>query len=73
MTIYAFLYCDSTPESAAETISLHLTEKGAHKAMIKHRWAQRVQHREFGLDRGKWPWKYDDSKSWGIKEMEVLE
>ena len=73
MTIYAFLYCDSTPESAAETISLHLTLKGTYDAMRAHRVATCVRHREVQIRYGKWAFKYDSYKWWGIVAMEVLE
>lgn len=75
MKVYAFLHNCCTCESAAETISLHKTLKGAYQAMRKHRLKLCVEHRETRLKFGKkyYNWKYDNFRWWGIEKVDVIE
>lgn len=76
-SVYEFLYNSCTCESAAETVSIHRTLKGAYKAMRKHKWDACVEHREEYLFWGSsyFPFKlnFDAWKWWGIRKVEVLE
>ena len=77
MSVYEFLYNSCTCESAAETVSIHRTLKGAYEAMRKHRWAMCVEHREEQLACGEGIvgrfWSYDSFKWWGIRKKKVIE
>ena len=77
MIIYEFLYNSCTCESAAATMSLHRTLKGAYDAMRKHRWDVCVEDRNEQIRYGK-DWimsrfhKYDDWKWWGIRKRVLV-
>jgi hypothetical protein len=74
-TVYVFLYNDSCCESAAYTISVHRTRKGAEKAMEFHKSEMKKAWEE---DEKLWKendpnyvnefaWNYD--KAWFVKEI----
>ena len=75
MIIYEFLYNSCTCESAAATISLHRTLKGAYEAMRKHRWDACVEDRNMKLQYGNHcllkRWHWDSWKWWGIRKQEL--
>jgi hypothetical protein len=80
MTVYAALYNPMYHESAAYTLSLHLTKLGAYRAMQKHKWE--VWEKEMADNRAterRWRTKLDTHFNpfsfmwWGIKQCEVLE
>lgn len=74
--VYEFLYNSCTCESAAATVSIHKTLKGAYNAMRKHKWDACVEHREEYLTWGKgyftFKLNFDAWKWWGIRKVEVL-
>ena len=75
MTIYEFLYNSCTCESAAATISIHRTLKGAYEAMRKHRWDTCIEDREMKLRFGNHGslkrWHYDSWQWWGIRKRQL--
>jgi hypothetical protein len=73
--VYAFEFCPCRWESDYGVVSLHLSKRGALKAMVTHKCnhvqEQRDQVLEYGKEWGKvvdigWP------ESWRIREFEVL-
>lgn len=68
--VYAFLHNSSCCESSARTISLHLSEDGAKKALEIHK---NNEAEEFLKDYGEneeYPFDYD--KWWGTEKMAIL-
>ena len=76
MTVWEFLYCSCTEESASCTMSLHRTKSGAEKAMKKHKAEEKKKHNDM-YKRLKVPKsiriKFGQFKSWSIVETEVLD
>lgn len=73
MVVYEFIYSDCIHESAAGTISIHRTKKGAEIAMEFHKESKRKEWLE---DHIRCPELYDvfgKSEHWGIIETQLLE
>lgn len=76
--IYEFLYNSDCCESAAATISIHKTKKGAEMAMEFHKAEKQKQWDEMRkLDESNDPeyWKefeWDFDQWWGVRECELL-
>jgi hypothetical protein len=72
--VWEFMYNDFTYESAAHTMSLHRTKKGATKAMeihkekVKKEW-DKLYKDDPDEDRSKWKW----AKWWGVRKTKVLD
>ena len=78
MKVYQFLYNSDCCESAAHTVSIHRTKKGAemamefHKNEIKTKWEEeQKEYKTLGLELDTLPWHFD--QWWGIQETELLE
>lgn len=69
MKIYEALYCSCTHESSYATISIHKTKKGAYLAMKAHKENDYWENFNFGRKMR----KYKDSKSWAVREKELLD
>ncbi len=73
-TVFEFLYNDSVCESAAHTMSIHKTSKGAEMALEFHK-AEALK--EWEKDCKEYPSEYefpfDYDQWWGIRETELKE
>jgi hypothetical protein len=71
--VYEFLYNSDCCESAAATISIHKTKKGAemamefHKAEIKREWDEQDY-----AERERLAFPFDYDQWWGVRECELL-
>ena len=76
--VYGFLYNSSCCESAAYTVSIHQTKKGAEMAMEFHKNEKQKQWEEMRkLDEENNPkywkeFKWDFDQWWGVREYELL-
>ena len=76
--VYEFLYNSDCCESAAATISIHKTKKGAEMAMEFHKAEKQKQWDEMRkLDEENDPeywkeFKWDFDQWWGVRECELL-
>jgi hypothetical protein len=70
--VYEFLYNSDCCESAARTMSIHRTKRGAEIAMEFHRFEKKREHEESleGNDGVKYKeeFPYDYDQWWGIRE-----
>lgn len=80
MTVYAFLYNPMVHESAAYTVSLHLSKDGAIKAMEWHKEEKRKEWQllvDFDEEKGT-EWGYDkmcpfgSMENWIVEPVEIL-
>ena len=74
--VYQFIYNYSCCESAAYTISIHKTRKGAEMAMEFHKNETKVNWlkdkiKNLNEFNDEYPWDFD--QYWGIKETELLD
>jgi hypothetical protein len=65
------MYTDCIYESAAATISIHFSKKGAWDAMKSHKLENYTQWIRFGRDYRN-SFKPDFAKAWFIQETEIL-
>ena len=72
--VWEFKYNDFIHESAAYTVSIHRTKKGAEKAMNEHK--EKIKNNHIRLykddpdeDLSEWNW----AKWWGIRKTKVLD
>lgn len=73
MNIWAFCYTDNTWESAAATMSLHLTKKGAQEAMRQHKQKERDEYNSiWQTEQERKDFPFGQFQDWFVKEMEVL-
>lgn len=73
MKVYEFLYNPFIHESAACTVSIHLTLSGAYKAMRAHRVEKYNEwRREQVLSQYKSRSKEGWAEWWGIRQIEIL-
>ncbi len=72
MKVYQFLYNDSCWESAARTMSLHKTLKGAEMALSFHKEKARKQYNEDNKDHPS-EYEFGFDEWWGIRELELQE
>jgi len=71
MVVYEFCYCDCIYESAAATVSIHLSKKGAWEAMKKHK--LEVYEEWFRMSSSyKKRIKYTFPKAWFIFSTNIL-
>ena len=76
--VYEFLYNSDCCESAAATISIHKTKKGAEMAMEFHKAEKQKEWNEMRkLDEENDPeywkeFKWDFDQWWGVRECELL-
>lgn len=71
-TVFEFKYNPDTYDSAAFTISVHKTKKGAEMAMEFHRANTEKEHKE--LYKGEIDnFGYDFAQWWGVEETELLD
>lgn len=71
MKVFEFCYNDCIYESAARTVSIHLSKKGAWDAMKKHKLEAHYEWLRFGRDYRN-SFKYDFAKAWFINQTEIL-
>lgn len=71
--LWEFLYCPCIHESAASTISLHRTKKGAELAMEFHKAEALKEFNEWqeGLDNTYF--KFGEHEYWEVREIEIQE
>ena len=71
--VYEFLYNSDYCESAASTISIHKTKKGAEMAMENHK---NEILKEWEKERKEYPhtkeYPFDFDQWWGVRECELL-
>lgn len=73
-TVFEFIYCDNTWESASQTISLHWTRKGAELAMEFHKEECRKEYEERCKRLSSFrDYPFDNDKFWDVIETKVLE
>ena len=77
--VYEFLYNSSCCESAAATMSIHKSKKGAerameeHKTKIKKEWLEDVNNADVDNSPKYWRnYKWDFDQWWGVRECELL-
>ena len=70
--IYAFKYCPCIYESGWMTISLHLSEDGAIKAMEAHKKKELDEFNEMYSDGVEPPFDFGLSEDWCVQPMEIL-
>jgi len=77
-TVYEFLYNSCIHESAAATMSIHRTQKGAemamefHKSEAKKEWDEyNKQCKEAGLST--FEFKFGTHEWWGVRPIKILE
>lgn len=71
MKVFEFRYTDCIYESAAATMSIHFSKKGAWEAMKKHK----LEVHEEWLQHGRYyrnSFKSTFAKAWFISETEIL-
>jgi hypothetical protein len=75
MIVYEFLYNGSCCESAAHTVSIHRTRRGAEIAMEFHRNEMKNEYEELlrydDDEEYKEQFPYDYDNWWGIRETEL--
>ena len=71
--IYEFLYNSDCCESAARTMSLHKTKKGAEMATEFHKNKIKKEHNELYGDKHKADFEWDFNQWWGIRETALIE
>lgn len=70
-TLFEFLYNENCHESAARTVSIHKTIRGAEMAMEFHKSEIKKIHFEMMGDDYEFPFDYN--QWWGVKEVSVEE
>ena len=71
--VYEFLYNPSIYESAAQTVSIHKTRRGAEKAMELHKEMALIEYEEVCNrlpDEKDFPFGYD--QWWGVRESILM-
>ena len=75
--VYEFLYNSDCCESAAHTVSIHRTKKGAEMAMEFHKnkklkkWEnEQKENEKHGLTKDPYPWHFN--QWWGVLESKLL-
>lgn len=71
MKVFEFLYTSCVYESAAATISIHLSKKGAWDAMKKHKLEQHNKWRVRSNNYRK-SFKWNFAQGWFIEESEIF-
>lgn len=75
MFVYEALHNSCIYESAAATISLHRTLKGAYNVVRKARWDTCVRNRDLALEYGNHGLRrgmiFEDSEWWGVRKIKV--
>lgn len=81
MIVYQALYCGCIWESSYATLSLHMTQEGAERAVAFHKkevmdeWEERyselTDEEEKKMKREMFPW--DFAQGWAVKEIQVLD
>lgn len=74
MKIYQALYNPMTEESSYRTLSLHLSRRGAQKAIDEHKAKERDKWSSmYGEDSDfEEPYPFGTFKDWDVQEIEVL-
>ena len=71
MKVFEFLHNNSCCESAAGTLSIHITKRGARKAMLKHIYDTKKDYCELYTKKEREEYSYDFDMWWGIRETEL--
>lgn len=73
MKVYEFLYNSDCCESAASTMSIHKTKKGAEMAMEFHKAEKKREYDELYDDEYKEDFDWDFDQWWGVRETNLAE
>lgn len=73
MKVYEFLYNSDCCESAASTMSIHKTKKGAEMAMEFHKAEKKREYDELYDDEYKEGFDWDFDQWWGVRETNLAE
>lgn len=68
--VYKFLYNSSCCESAASTLSIHKTRKGAEEAMVEHK-AKILAEYDMYDDEYKEDFSWDFDQWWNVDKVEL--
>jgi hypothetical protein len=69
--VFEFLYNPCVEESAAKTVSIHLSKKGAQKAIKDHKCRLKEFYEACDFE-DEFSSSWDDNQWWGVRETELL-